>query len=69
MQHEFEMLDAAEMLETAFQRLTACRCNTAPVFFHGGLVGLVTMDNIGEFMSIQGALVKARKVWTAPAPG
>ena len=62
MQHEFELLDAAEMLETAFQRLSACRCNTAPVSFRGGLVGLVTMDNIGEFMSIQGALGKARKV-------
>jgi Zn-dependent protease/predicted transcriptional regulator len=69
MQREFEMLDAAEMLETAFQSLTTCRCNTAPVSFDGRLVGLVTMDNIGEFMSIQGALDKARRVWTAPAPG
>ncbi len=60
MQREFEILDAAEMLETAFRRLTACRCNTAPVSFHGRLVGLVTMDNIGEFMSIQGALGKRR---------
>jgi len=56
MQREFETLDASEMLETAFQRLTACRCNTAPVTFQGRLVGLVTMDNIGEFIAIQGAL-------------
>lgn len=56
MQPEFEILEATEMLDTAFQRLNACRCNTAPVSSRGELVGLVTMDNIGEFIAIQGAL-------------
>ena len=60
MQREFEMADASEMLETAFQRLGACACHTAPVSSHGRLVGLVTMDNIGEFLAIQGALGKTR---------
>jgi Zn-dependent protease len=60
MQREFETADASEMLETAFQRLAACACRTAPVSFQGRLVGLVTMDNIGEFLAIQGALGKAR---------
>jgi Zn-dependent protease len=60
MQREFEMADASEMLETAFQRLAACACRTAPVSSQGRLVGLVTMDNIGEFLAIQGALGKAR---------
>jgi Zn-dependent protease len=60
MQREFEMADASEMLETAFQRLGACACHTAPVSSQGRLVGLVTMDNIGEFLAIQGALGKAR---------
>jgi CBS domain-containing protein len=61
MQREFETAHASEMLETAFQRLTACACRTAPVLsFQGRLVGLVTMDNIGEFIAIQGALGKAR---------
>jgi Zn-dependent protease/CBS domain-containing protein len=60
MQRDFEMADASEMLETAFQRLGACACHTAPVSSQGRLVGLVTMDNIGEFLAIQGALGKAR---------
>lgn len=61
MHTEFEVVEATEMLETAFQRLTVCRCNTAPVAFRGKLVGLVTMDNIGEFIAIQGALGKPAK--------
>ena len=60
MQREFEMADASEMLETAFQRLGACACHTAPVSSQGRLVGLITMDNIGEFLAIQGALGKTR---------
>jgi Zn-dependent protease/CBS domain-containing protein len=60
MQREFEMTDASEMLETAFQRLGACACHTAPVSSQGRLVGLITMDNIGEFLAIQGALGRAR---------
>jgi predicted transcriptional regulator len=60
MQREFETADASEMLETAFQRLAACACNTVPVASNGRLVGLVTMDNVGEFLAFQGALGKAR---------
>ena len=41
--------------------LSECRCNTAPVSFQGRLVGMVTMDNIGEFLAIQGALGKPRR--------
>jgi Zn-dependent protease len=56
MQREFETVDAAEMLESAFQRLQKCQCHTVPVLQRGELVGLVTMDNVGEFVAIQGAL-------------
>ena len=60
MQREFETADASEMLETALQRLASCACNTALVASRGQLVGLVTMDNIGEFMAFQGAIGKSR---------
>ena len=60
MQTDFQTLDAGEMLDRAFRRLQECQCSTAPVSFQGRLVGLVTMDNIGEFMAIQGALNKPR---------
>jgi Zn-dependent protease/CBS domain-containing protein len=69
MRMEFEVLDASEMLETAFQRLNACRCSTAPVTFRGRLVGLVTMDNIGEFMAIQGALKHGSPGWSRVEAG
>ena len=64
MQTDFEVVGAYDMLETAFTRLRACKCNTAPVALQGQLVGLVTMDNIGEFMSIQGALGNRPRVRT-----
>ncbi len=60
MQREFEVVQATEMLDVAFRRLSARKCNTAPVSFQGRLVGLVTLDNIGELLAIQGALDKTR---------
>lgn len=61
MQSDFETLEPREMLEGAFQRLTERECHTAPVAEGGRLVGLVTMDNIGEFLAIQGALGEVRR--------
>ena len=56
MQREIETLDAQEMLEGAFLRLQQCPCHTAPVVDHGQLVGILTMDNVGELVAIQAAL-------------
>lgn len=55
MRRDFESADSHEMLETAFSRLQGCDCRTIPVTHDGNLVGLVTMDNVGEFISIQAA--------------
>jgi CBS domain-containing protein len=60
MLREFETADANEMLEPAFARLQACNCRTMPVTSRGRLVGLLTTDNIGEFLMIQSALGKSR---------
>ena len=66
MRREFEVADSAEMLEPVFLRLQACECRTLPVTSHGQLVGLVTMDNVGEFLMIQAALVGAKgRAWAA----
>jgi len=56
MQREFETVEAAEMLETAFRRLQSCQCHTLPVMRRGELVGMVTMDNVGEFVAVQAAM-------------
>ena len=56
MRREFQVLDSGEMLEAAFARLQECECHTVPVVHNERLVGLVTMDNLGEFLMIQAAL-------------
>ena len=47
--------DASEMLETVLARLQGRDCHTIPVLEHGALIGLVTMDNVGEFLMIHAA--------------
>ncbi len=61
MQREFETVDAAEMLENVLPRLQACACHSMPVMRGSELVGLLTMDNVGEFMLIQSALDTAAR--------
>ncbi len=56
MQKEIQIVEAQEMLEGAFIRLQHCQCRTAPVVEHGRLVGILTMDNVGELVAIQAAL-------------
>lgn len=57
MRKDFQIADSHEMLETAFNRLQNCDCHTTlPIVHHYRLVGLVTMDNIGEFIRIQSTL-------------
>lgn len=56
MSTDFEVIDANEMLESGFRRMQERQCHTAPVMHHGQLVGLLTMDNVGEFMLIESAM-------------
>lgn len=61
MQREFVTVDHSEMLDLALMNLETCACQTLAVTQRGQLVGLVTKDNIGEFLMIQSALTKARE--------
>jgi Zn-dependent protease/predicted transcriptional regulator len=56
MHREFLIAEPAEMLEMAFQRLQECDCHTMPVIHDGRMVGLITMDNLGEYLLIEAAL-------------
>ena len=60
MQRDFVVVDAHEMLESALARFRECSCKTLPVVHDGQLVGMVTIDNVGEFLAIQGALDRVR---------
>lgn len=52
---ECPVAQASEMLETVLGRLQGRDCHTIPVLEHGSLIGLVTMDNVGEFLMIHAA--------------
>lgn len=60
MRPEFATVDSHEMLEVAFARLQRNEVHTAPVMHRGRLVGLLTMENIGEFVAVQAVLEPAR---------
>ena len=63
MRRDCAIADASEMLEAVLARLQGRDCHTMPVLDRGALVGLVTMDNVGEFLMIHAAERKA-----SPAP-
>lgn len=65
MQQDFQVVDSFEMLESAFARLQSCDCPTLPVLRLGKLVGLLTMDNVGEFVSIKVALSTSSRLHRA----
>lgn len=48
--------DPAEPLEHALQRLRASGSHTMPVVQGGRLLGILTMDNVGEYIMVQTAL-------------
>lgn len=56
MDEDFMTVDSVEMLDKAFTRLNDCACPIMPVLNDGKLVGLLTMDNIREFIRIQSML-------------
>lgn len=60
MQRTFIAADPSDMLDTVFERLQECTCRTVPVVRAGQLIGLVTMENVGEFVSVQAAIGAAR---------
>ena len=58
MRRDFLTTEYAVMLEVSFQRLQECECHTMPVLHQGKLVGLMTMENLGEYFLIEAAKKK-----------
>jgi Zn-dependent protease len=56
MEREIRVVSPSEMAERVLAKLQDCKCHTLPVVQDGGLVGIFTMENLGEFMMIQTAL-------------
>ena len=58
MQRQFLSATLTEKIEQVFTRLQQRACRTVPVLADGRLAGIVTLDNVSEFLSIQSALRK-----------
>ncbi len=56
MQRDVPNVETSETLEAGLTRLQDCACNTLPVTRKGQLVGLITSDNMAEFILVQSAL-------------
>ena len=56
MQKDIGTAEADEMLEAVLARQAECQCQTVAVHQGGELVGIVTMDNIDEFLKIKQAV-------------
>lgn len=59
MDRSFRSAEPAEPLERAVARLGQSRCQTMPVLSDGHLRGVLTMDNVGEYVAIAAALRSA----------
>lgn len=59
MERRFVTADPSEELAQACQRLRECECRTLPVLRAGRLVGVLTMDNVGELVLVRNALRQA----------
>jgi len=56
METSFQTAEPNELAQTAFERLQSCQCHTLPVLSGSKIVGLITTENLGEFLMIQEAL-------------
>ncbi|MDX9974815.1 MAG: site-2 protease family protein [FCB group bacterium] len=56
MQRNFQTATPYEMLDSVLVRLQSCDCRSFPVVQGGEVVGMITTDNVGEFMMVQSAL-------------
>jgi Zn-dependent protease len=56
MQREFQTADPHDMAENVMERLHECQCRSLPVLQDNRLIGILTAENLGEFLMIQTAL-------------
>lgn len=60
MERDFQQASVTDDADVALARLQACGCHSMPVLRDGHLLGVLTMDNVGEYVMVQSALRRAR---------
>jgi Zn-dependent protease/CBS domain-containing protein len=70
MQREFDTAEPNERLDAVLNRLVISPGRIMPVMQDGKLIGLVSMENLGEYLTLQNALHKReeRSRLSAPSP-
>lgn len=56
MEKEFSVVDPGELAESVFLKLQATGCRSTPVVEGGQLIGILTCENVGEFLMVRAAL-------------
>lgn len=60
MRTDFQVATPGETLQTAYERLQQGACNSMPVVAGGQLVGVIDLENVGEFIAIRSALRQSK---------
>lgn len=69
MRREFPTVDDGEMLETVFNHMKQNELSTLPVMRNGDLIGLITLENVGEWVLIQSAIRRKQTESGTPEAG
>ena len=69
MDRSFRAATPGELVERALARLRECRCQTAPVVSDGRLCGVLSAENIAEFVMIGAALRTSASHGSRQSPG
>jgi Zn-dependent protease len=69
MQREFATAEPNEMLEAVLNKLSTAPVRTMPVMQNGTMIGLVTLENLGEYLMVQNALNRRKQAGIAPTRG
>jgi Zn-dependent protease/predicted transcriptional regulator len=66
MRRDFQFVDSHDMLDQAVQVVQRCGCRALPVEHSGELVGMLTLESVGEFMMIHSAMRRAEQAAQSP---
>ncbi len=69
MRRDIQAADSHDMLERGLALLHSCDCRSIPVEHDGRLVGMLTAENIAEFLMVQSALRQAQQANQKGEPG